>query len=93
MAIGRSKLSSRGQISLPLGVRKKLGVRPGSVLEWDQKGNDIVLRGGKFTSEDIRRSLFPNGPPKRRSLKALKKGVEDYIREQHAARRKRAQQL
>jgi AbrB family looped-hinge helix DNA binding protein len=37
MAIAQSKVTAQGQISVPAGVRKKLGVGPGSVLEWDEQ--------------------------------------------------------
>ena len=65
MAIARSKLTSQGQISVPAEVRRKLGVGPGSVLEWDEQGDSIVVRRvGRYTSEDVHRALFPEGPPK-----------------------------
>jgi AbrB family looped-hinge helix DNA binding protein len=87
MTIARSKVTSQGQISVPAGVRRKLGIRPGSVLEWEEEGDKIVVRRtGKYTSEDIHKALFPNGPPTRRSLEELKQGVVDYIRERHARR-------
>jgi AbrB family looped-hinge helix DNA binding protein len=85
MAIAHSKLTAQGQISVPADVRKKLGIGPGSVIEWDEEGDKIVVRrSGKYTSEDIHRALFPDGPPKRKSLKELKRGIEQYILEQHA---------
>jgi hypothetical protein len=28
--------------------------------------------------------LFPDGPPKRRTLKELKEGIAEYIQERHA---------
>jgi antitoxin PrlF len=85
MALARSKLTAQGQISVPAEVRRKLGVGPGSVIEWDEEdGRIIVRRSGRYTSEDIHRVLFPNGPPKRRSLKELKEGIRKYIRQQHA---------
>jgi AbrB family looped-hinge helix DNA binding protein len=87
MTIARSKVTSQGQISVPADVRRKLGIRPGSVLEWEEDGGRFVVRrAGKYTSEDIHKALFPNGPPKRRSLEELKQGVVDYIRERHARR-------
>jgi AbrB family looped-hinge helix DNA binding protein len=77
MAIAQSKITAQGQTSVPLGVRKKLGIGPGSVLEWDQEGDSIVVRkAGKYSSEDIHRKLFPKGAPKRRTLAELKKGVK-----------------
>ncbi len=58
---------------------------PGATLEWDeQDGQILVRRVKKYTSKEIHKILFPNGPPKRRSLKELKKGIESYIDEQHA---------
>jgi AbrB family looped-hinge helix DNA binding protein len=84
MALARSKITAQGQISVPAEIRRKLGVGPGSTLEWDEEGGKIVVRrAGKYTFEDIHKVLFPDGPPKRRSLKQLKKGIEDYITEQH----------
>jgi antitoxin PrlF len=88
MAIAYSKLTSQGQISVPAEIRKRLGVGPGSSLEWDEQGGQIVVRPAKkYTSKDIHRILFPEGPPKRRTLKQLKAGIEQYIRERHASGR------
>jgi AbrB family looped-hinge helix DNA binding protein len=44
MPIARSKVTAQGQISVPLGVRQKLGVSPGSILEWDEEGGNIIVR-------------------------------------------------
>jgi antitoxin PrlF len=85
MALARSKVTSQGQISVPLKVRQKLGITPGSVLEWEERGNEVVVRrAGKYTFEDIHRRLFPDGPPPRKTLKELKEGPAKYVREQHA---------
>jgi len=87
MAIAQSKLTAQGQISVPADIRKRLGIGPGSVIEWDEDGDKIVVRkAGKYTFEDIRKVLFPDGPPKRVSLKGLKKGIEQYILEKHGRR-------
>src|SRR5436190_2080246 len=61
MPLAKSKVTSQGQISVPAEVRRKLGVGPGSVLEWDQDGDKIVVRrSGKYSSVDIHRALFLN---------------------------------
>ena len=87
MALARSKVTAQGQISVPVAVRRKLGIVPGSTLEWDEDGDRIVVRrAGRYTSEDIHRVLFPEGPPARRTLKELKKGIEQYILERYARR-------
>ena len=87
MAIAHSKVTAQGQISVPVEVRRKLGVGPGSVLEWDEDGERIVVRrAGRFTSEDVNRALFSGKPPKPRRLEELKKGIRRYVRERHARR-------
>jgi antitoxin PrlF len=88
MAIARSKVTSQGQISVPVDVRKRLGIGPGSVIEWDEDGDKIVVRrAGKYSSEDIRRVLFPDGPPKRASLKDMKEAIGRGIAEHYARSR------
>lgn len=87
MAIAQSKLTAQGQISVPADIRKRLGVGPGSVLEWDEEdGKIVVRRAGKYTSEDIRRALFPDGPPKRLSIKEMKEAIGRHLAEKHARR-------
>ena len=88
VAIAESKITSQGQISIPAEVRRRLGVGPGSTLIWDeQDGRIVVTRAKKFTSEDIRKALFPDGPPKRQSLEELKEGIREYVRNKHARHR------
>jgi len=88
MPIARSRLTSQGQISVPADVRRKLGVGPGSVLEWDERGAEIVVRrAGTCTFEDIHRSLFHGRPPKPVSSKEMKEGIRRYIRKRHASGR------
>jgi AbrB family looped-hinge helix DNA binding protein len=85
MAIAISKITAQGQISVPVDVRRKLGIGPGSVLEWDEDGNKIVVRrAGRFSSEDVHRALFGARPPERRSLDELKEGIRRYARKRHA---------
>ena len=82
----QSKLTAQNQISVPAEVRRKLGVGPGSVLEWEERENEVVVRkAGKYTFEDIHRYLFPNGPPKGKPID-VKKAIEQYIRERYARR-------
>jgi antitoxin PrlF len=85
MAIARSKLTTQGQISVPAEVRRKLGIGPGSVLEWEEDGNQIVVRrAGRFNSEDIHRILFGEHPPERRSLAEMRDGIRRYTRKRYA---------
>jgi len=87
MALALSKVTAQGQISVPAGVRRKLGIGPGSVLEWDEDGDRIVVRrSARFTSEDIHRALFPGGPPEPRTLDEMKEGIRQRARERYARR-------
>ena len=37
-------VSSRGQITLPAKVRKRLGIKPGSIVLVEERAGDLVLR-------------------------------------------------
>lgn len=87
MKLARSRLTAQGQVSIPAEIRRRLGVAAGSVIEWEQLGDDIVVRRAhRFSSEDIHRVLFPEGPPRARSLDELKDGIRDHMRSKHARR-------
>ena len=84
MTIAQSKLTAQGQISVPAEVRKRLGLRPGSVLEWDEKGGEIVVRrAGRYSSTDVHEVLFgAKEAPKGKF--DVKEGIRKYIRKRHA---------
>ena len=84
MVIAQSKVTAQGQISVPAEVRKKLGVGPGSVLEWDEQGSEVVVRrAGRHSSKDIYLALFPAKTPKK-DLPDVKDAIRKYIRKRHA---------
>jgi len=86
MAIAYSRLTAQGQISVPKEVRRKLGIGPGAVLEWDEEGERIVVRRvGRYTSEDVHRALFEKAPEPR-TLEELKEGISRYVKSRHARR-------
>lgn len=85
MAIAHSKVTAQGQISVPAKVRRKLGIGPGTVLEWHEEGESIVIRrAGRYTSEDVHRALFPRRPPEARTVAEMNAGVRRYLKERHA---------
>jgi AbrB family looped-hinge helix DNA binding protein len=85
MALAHSKVTAQGQISVPIDVRRKLGIGPGSILEWDEDGDQIVVRRlARFTSNDIHRALFPARAPKSRTVDDMKEGIRRRIRKRHA---------
>jgi AbrB family looped-hinge helix DNA binding protein len=84
MAIAQSKVTAQGQISVPVEVRKKLGVGPGSVLEWDEQGDQVVVRrAGRYSSEQIHEAIFPEKELRQKSVD-VKVGIRKYIRKRHA---------
>jgi AbrB family looped-hinge helix DNA binding protein len=84
MAIAQSKVTAQGQISVPVEVRKKLGVGPGSVLEWDEQGDQVVVRrAGRYSSEEIHQAVFPEKDLRQKSVD-VKVGIRKYIRKRHA---------
>ena len=86
MAIAHSRLTAQGQISVPAAIRRKLGVGPGSTLEWHEEGEKIVVRRvGRFTSADLHQALFSR-PPRPRSLGELKAGPKAHAKRRHARR-------
>ncbi len=85
MAIAQSRVTAQGQISVPLKVRKKLGIGPGSVLEWEEEGDKIIVRrAGVFSFEDIHRAVFGGKTPQPHSLDELKEGIRRYVRKRYA---------
>lgn len=58
-------------------------------MEWEEEGGKIVVKkAGEYSSSDIRKRLFPNGPPKRLSVEEIKEAIgrgisEKYERSRH----------
>lgn len=86
MALAYSKLTSQAQISVPAEVRRKLGIGPGAVLEWDEEdGRIVVRRAVRYTFEDIHTALFLK-PPKPRSVEEMKESIRQHAKRKHARR-------
>ena len=55
--------------------------------ELHKEGEKIAdTRSGTFSSKDIQRRVFPDGPPKAKTLKQLKEGIAEHVRARHARR-------
>ena len=86
MAIARSKVTAQGQISVPAEVRRKLAVGPGSVLEWHEQDDQVVIRRAvRYSSQDIHDALFPRGTPGSAAVN-VKQAIRTYMRKRHARR-------
>ena len=85
MPLAQSKVTAQGQTSVPLEVRRKLGIGPGSVLEWEEQGEIVIVRrAGRYNSEEVHQAVFPKGPATPRTVSELKEGIRRYIRKRHA---------
>ena len=85
--IAESRLTAQGQISVPAEVRRRLGIGPGSVIEWDAEGDQIVVRrAGRYTSSEVHEEVFPYGVPERRTDGELKAGIRAHVKKRHARR-------
>lgn len=80
-----SKVTAQGQISVPAEVRRKLAIGPGSVLEWEERdGEFLVRRTGRHTSSDIHSALFPDANIRPTAPIDVKQALR------HATRKRRA---
>ena len=85
MELPKSKVTAQGQISIPAKIRKKLGVGPGSVLEWEENGDNVIVRrAGEFTSLDIHKAVFRRGSPAPKNIDELKAGIRSHMKKRHA---------
>jgi len=46
-------VSSRGQITLPASMRKKLGIKPGGVVVAEERNGEVVLRPAAVVEVDV----------------------------------------
>ncbi len=85
----RSKITAQGQISIPAPIRKKLGLVPGSVIEWEDNTDEAsvtVKKAAEYDLEDLHKIVFPDGPPKPISLEEMDMAIGNYLRKKHARR-------
>ena len=84
MAI-HTKVTAQGQVSVPADVRRKLGIGPGSVLEWTLEDEQaVVRRAGRYSSRDIHEALFSRKRPGKHTDAELKEGIKKAVRKRHA---------
>lgn len=85
MALAHSKVTAQGQISVPAEIRKKLGIGPGSVLEWEEHSGQVFVRkAGRYTSEEVHAALFGEAKTTAKKPADVKTGIKQYIRTRHA---------
>ncbi len=83
-----TKLTSQSQVSVPAPIRNAMGLKPGSVIEWNIQGDQIIVtRVVRWSTEDIHNALFDEKPKTKlpvKSLSELKQGIRDNIKKRHA---------
>lgn len=84
MERSESKITAQGQVSVPARIRHRLGLTPGSKIEWCEIGDEVIVRrASKFSSQDIHDAVFDT-PPERRSVSDMDKGIRARMRREHA---------
>jgi AbrB family looped-hinge helix DNA binding protein len=87
MRIAQSKVTAQGRISVPAEVLRRLGIGPGSVLVWEERdGEFVVRRAGRCTSEDVHAALFEGKSVREPTRADVKEGTRKYVRRRHARR-------
>ena len=82
MKLAESRITAQGQVSVPAEVRRRLGLVPGSTIEWDEEGTSVVVRRARrHTSEAVHEALFPEAiQQEAHSLSELKEGIRARMR-------------
>lgn len=79
----KTRLSSKGQVIIPKGVRDRQGWQPGDELEVEDRGDVVVLRRPKpfraTTFEEVRGCLKHHGPPV--TIEEMDEAVAEGVRQ------------
>ena len=79
-----SKITAQGQVSVPAQIRRRLGLTPGSKIEWCESGGEVIVRrAAKYSSREIHEAVFDT-PPESRSIADMDEGIRDRARRRHA---------
>lgn len=80
-----SRLTTRGRVSVPAAIRRKLGLCPGTVIEWQEVDGEVfVRRAGRYSSAEIHTELFSYPPEMAPTPPA--DGIRQYVRKRCARR-------
>ena len=75
-----SRITAQGQVSVPARIRRRLGLTPGSKIEWCEVGDEVIVRrASKYSSQDIHEAVFDT-PPRRRSVTDMDEGIRSRVR-------------
>lgn len=86
MATTESRITAKGQISIPAAVRRKLALAPGSRIEWvERDGEFVVRRASRYSSEDMHAALFDQRPAPK-SVDDMDNGIRRRLKGKHECR-------
>jgi AbrB family looped-hinge helix DNA binding protein len=86
--LARSRLTSKEQLSLPVAIRRLLGVEAGDELVWmrDQDGRILVEPARRFALTEIRAAVDALGPRRGKkpvSRREMRHGIAKHMRAKH----------
>lgn len=81
--VSTSRVTRQNQISVPAAVRRKLGIRPGTVLEWTIRGGELLVKPKQVTLSTIRGEIKRMIGRRRASLPELRQGKLRAVRARH----------
>lgn len=88
MLRAQSKLTSKGQVSVPAAIRQLLNLTPGAVLDWSEEGGRVtVSRAVRHSTADVHAALFGDAARTDANAKAvaeLKQGIRLHIKQRQA---------
>ncbi|MDO9536897.1 MAG: AbrB/MazE/SpoVT family DNA-binding domain-containing protein [Thermoplasmata archaeon] len=81
MTFGTSKVTSKGQVTIPADIRKNLGLEDGTNVVFLELEDGVLIKSEK----NIREALEPFDK-RRKALKLTKKDLEREVREERKKR-------
>lgn len=82
--VSSSRVTRQNQTSVPADVRRRLAIRPGTVLEWRVVGKDLLVRPKRVTLSEIRAEVRQMLKGPRKSLRELDEGKLRAVRARHS---------
>lgn len=80
----KSRMTVQSQVSVPVAVRRRLGLVAGSTMIWEESGEHVIVRRvGAHSSAAIHSAIF-GAKPAKKSLKELRAGIAARMRKRHA---------
>ncbi|MBA3610659.1 MAG: AbrB/MazE/SpoVT family DNA-binding domain-containing protein [Rubrobacter sp.] len=76
----RTRITSKGQVTIPKAVRERYGLEEGDYLVLEPKGEDLLVRKGRLVSEEEFSSLAGRIAERFEDNGVSRSDVEDAIR-------------